>query len=365
MALLEAFRNDFPNAFTHRWSLTGDCHPVLGPFINRLYLRVVQKIPGLWNALYDNQACAKVLRKFYPPPGLRLSRSLRMNLEFQRLDIAVCTHALALSALAFEKGKGRMPALLVGALTDYAVHDYWISPQVDLYLVPTKQVKQEMIARGVEPARIRVTGIPIHEQFNATPMSREKARKQLGLLPNLRTILVAGGSKGIGPLNQIVYSLSRLDLDLQIIVLCGINDSLYKKLQRRISKISKTRFLMKASTPQIIQCLSAADIYVGKAGGVSLAEALATGAPSMILMPLPGQEERNAAMLDAHGAARIVRRLSELPGAVAKLLQSPKDLADLKENAQRLARPDAAQHACREIALAFSAVIPTDAGIHT
>ena len=52
--------------------------------------------------------------------------------------------------------------------------------------------------------------------------------------------------------------------------------------------------------------MHAADAFVTKPGGLSVAEALVAAIPMVLCKPLPGQEERNARFLIERGAA--VRR---------------------------------------------------------
>jgi len=63
--------------------------------------------------------------------------------------------------------------------------------------------------------------------------------------------------------------------------------------------------------------MAAADLFVGKAGGLTSSEALARELPVIIINPIPGQEERNTDHLLEAGAARSVNggnELEVLPG---------------------------------------------------
>jgi processive 1,2-diacylglycerol beta-glucosyltransferase len=218
---------------------------------------------------------------------------------------------------------------------------------VDLYLVPTIDVLREMKRRGIEESRIRVTGIPIHKKF-LTPASAAQARQELGLRPEPFTVLVQGGSKGIGPLREIASKLLEIR-DLQVIVACGSNRSLFREFLRRKNGKNAGRLKVLSFTRRMDLCLAAADLLIGKAGGVSLAEAMALGVPAILLSPLPGQEERNAEILVRHGAARLVRGLDELLRTVAKTLDETETLANLRRAARRIGRPRSSEIAQREI----------------
>ena len=49
--------------------------------------------------------------------------------------------------------------------------------------------------------------------------------------------------------------------------------------------------------------MAAADLLVGKAGGLTSSEAMSRGLPMVLIEPIPGQEERNADHLLEAGAA--------------------------------------------------------------
>ena len=72
-------------------------------------------------------------------------------------------------------------------------------------------------------------------------------------------------------------------------------------------------------------------------------EALAKGVVPVIVNPIPGQEERNADHLLEEGAAIRCNNLPVLAWKIDRLLDDPEQLARMRDNVRRLARPDAAR----------------------
>ncbi len=70
--------------------------------------------------------------------------------------------------------------------------------------------------------------------------------------------------------------------------------------------------------------MAAADLLVGKAGGLTTSEALSRALPMALIEPIPGQEERNADHLLEEGAAI---RCNNLPAAAWKIAGLLKDHA--------------------------------------
>jgi processive 1,2-diacylglycerol beta-glucosyltransferase len=97
-------------------------------------------------------------------------------------------------------------------------------------------------------------------------------------------------------------------------------------------------------TNQMDEYMSAADVIVGKPGGLMTSEALAKGLVFVIVNPIPGQEERNSDHLLEEGCAIKCNNLPTLAYKFDKLLSDKKRFARMKENIARLARPKSAEH---------------------
>jgi len=88
--------------------------------------------------------------------------------------------------------------------------------------------------------------------------------------------------------------------------------------------------------------MAAADLLVGKPGGLTTSEALARGLPMVIVNPIPGQEERNADHLLEEAVAIRCNNLPVLAWKLDRLLDDPAQLAVMRANTGRLGRPQAA-----------------------
>jgi processive 1,2-diacylglycerol beta-glucosyltransferase len=88
--------------------------------------------------------------------------------------------------------------------------------------------------------------------------------------------------------------------------------------------------------------MAAADLMVGKAGGLTTSEALARALPMALIEPIPGQQERNADHLLEAGAAIRCNNLPAATWKIAALLDDPPRLARMRAAAKSLGRPGAA-----------------------
>ena len=322
-------------------NLSSDLHPVLGPIVARAYFYLIQKLPGLWAYLYDNRAVAELvgrLRRFYLfLEGGKLRRRIR---ELSP-DVIVCTHALSFFSIASEKELGHVSPPLVGVVTDFAVHAYWTRFPCELIIVPAEGLAQELRS-------VATTGIPIHPIFEE-PLAQSGARQRLGLQDAPRVLLLSGGSKAIGDLARAAGALLGAPQAPALLVACGNNDALRQELEKRYPAHPRLHLYGLLEPAQMRELLYAADLAVGKAGGVSCAEALAAGLASVFLHPIPGQEERNVDYLTREGAALRARDVGDAVEKTIALLDDPPLLESMSRRAKALGRPGAAREAAEAI----------------
>jgi processive 1,2-diacylglycerol beta-glucosyltransferase len=171
-------------------------------------------------------------------------------------------------------------------------------------------------------------------------------RLKHGLSPDKTTILVSAGGFGVGRIEDLFTCLSELQHEAQIVFLCGRNEELKKKLERRSAKRaadSKASITSVGYTTLMDEYMSASDILLGKPGGLTTSEALSKGLVFVIVNPIPGQEERNSDHLLEEGVAIRCNNLPVLAYKVDQLLENPERFQRMQANARRLARPHAAR----------------------
>jgi processive 1,2-diacylglycerol beta-glucosyltransferase len=129
-------------------------------------------------------------------------------------------------------------------------------------------------------------------------------------------------------------------------MICGHNRELYQDVQDTLNKNplpSHITVKLLGYTDQMHQWMRASDLYIGKPGGLTISEALATGLPMVITSPIPGQEERNSDHLLEKGAAIKCNTLTTLSYKIESLLNNPPRLNAMHRAALRLAQPHATQ----------------------
>ena len=91
-------------------------------------------------------------------------------------------------------------------------------------------MKLDMIRRKVPSSLVYAFGIPVSPKF-LTSSSKAETLDSIGLSQGKKTILIMGGSLGIGDIAKIYKDILTIDLDFQIIIITGNNTKLKISLE--------------------------------------------------------------------------------------------------------------------------------------
>jgi processive 1,2-diacylglycerol beta-glucosyltransferase len=313
---------------------------------DKTYISMVRRAPELMGVLYErtdqpwhHPRRRLALDRLNTGPMIRLLKRVQP-------DLCVATHFLPAEIIAWLIAKRKLRARNAIVVTDYDVHAMWLCRTVDRYYVAIDEAAEYLARIGVPRESLRITGIPVDPLF-AKPLARSEARKHLGLSAEATVILVAAGGYGIGPVEQLVKDLLALQRPWQVVAIAGKSE----KIRERLEKVARTAGKLSDGSPKLCavgfttemdQYMAAADLLVGKAGGLTTSEALARALPMALIEPIPGQEERNADHLLEAGAAIRCNNLPAAAWKIAKLLDDPARLTRMRDVARSLGRPGAA-----------------------
>lgn len=315
-------------------------NPMLAGLIMKTYHGMLKRKPELWNYLYDNDGVKKKTAKFRSVLHKFNSVKLKRLIEWYRPDIIVCTQAFPCAAMAEYKRINKTKTPIVGVVTDYGVHSYWADPDVDLYVVPNQEGKDRLKGLGIDSNKIEIIGIPIFPKFSM-PLDNEKLKLKFGLNGAKPVVLVMGGSQGMISMDEIVKHLTKLSLDMHLIVVCGVNKPLYKRLKKIQKKLNIGMHLYEYVN-NVEELMSVADLIITKPGGITVAESLAKGLPMVIVNPIPGQEQKNTDFLLKNNTAVKAKDAADVARQVRDLINNPGAVRGLKQSIGRIAQPKAA-----------------------
>lgn len=319
--------------------------PLIEKVVLGTYMEIIKMSPVIYGYLYRQAEKEKPLSGFAKYEFNRIMNKLAAPKLIAFIDqmqpqAIICTHPFPLGILSDLRSVGRCDIPIVAAITDFTVHPFWLFENVDCYMVAADDLVKAFADYGIKMAKIRATGIPIEPSFGLS-RDKEKLRISWQLDPVLPAISVMGGGLGMGPLAEVVKALATSGLPCQIIVVCGHNEHLRMKLLKLIPNLpGKIRVL--GYIDNIDELMGACDLMIGKAGGLTSSEALASRLPMFITDPIPGQEERNAEFLERAGAAKLVRGAKDLIAQVKVFLYDWNIQRSMSEAAQKIGKPNSA-----------------------
>jgi processive 1,2-diacylglycerol beta-glucosyltransferase len=319
-------------------------YPKIGKLIARAYLEVLRRTPTFWNYVYDNPDVETATREIRDVLNLISAPKMQTLMERYTPEAIVCTQAAPCSVFAAEKRRGSITVPLIAVVTDFAIHSYWVYQEVDLYCVASEEARKELTRYGIDAGRIVVTGIPISPRF-LQHRRKEQIRARLGLDTRRPTVLIMGGSQGMGPLQETLDKLQ--DLSVQCLVATGLNRELYRSVRKTHGRNRRVRLF--GYTRRIPMLMEASDLLISKPGGLSSSEALAKNLPMILTNPIPGQEERNARFLERQGVAEQADSPEDVATVVQTLLQNPARYQRMVERTKAIAQPYAAIEIARWI----------------
>lgn len=259
------------------------------------------------------------------------------------------------------------PALLAAKFLKkpYMMHDCDAQPGlVTRKLAPyasAVSVAFESAQSYINNNNVYVNGNPIRPQFKT--LSKEEARGKLGI-ENRLTLCVMGGSQGARMINDASVELLKkfsTQYNLQIIFQTG-----KKNFERVIEQLIRLypeyetdkNLIIKPYFDDMVTVLKASDIAVSRAGSLSLSEIEAAGIAS-ILIPYPhaaaDHQRKNAKFMVEKGASLYLEDNDtdaiHLGQLIETLITNPEKLAELQNNALRLAKYDGTQKIVEELRL--------------
>ncbi|MGH7608748.1 MAG: MGDG synthase family glycosyltransferase [Candidatus Dormibacteria bacterium] len=317
--------------------------------LSHAYGPLIRSWPQLWGLLFQGFSGPGARRSLDRFLRAQLGPAMTASTRARAPQVVVSCHPL-LTLPAWHAAQAcPQPPALVTLMTDLGGgHEHWVRPVPHLLLAATPEAVSWCRGHGLPESRLRLTGLPVDPALAAVPgASRQHRRQSLGLAPDPICVLVSGGAEGAGQIWRWTRWLQAIRPPLQVVVACGRNRRLAARLHRSAAP-GRVRVL--GHQDCLTPWLQAADVYLGKAGPSSLAEAAAAGLAILLAGALPGQEAANDRILVRAGAGRRISGRRELEAVLARLRQ-PGDplLGELRTGAIAWSRPQAAAAAARAV----------------
>lgn len=317
-AIREEFRRQDKNATIIQKDLPEYFYPCVSKVIYKIFGLVAERYHGIYNLVYK---ISGRMNSGNRPGGPVIYQKFRKMMKEYTPDVIVCTHPFCEKAAATYKAKANSQIPLVTCITDISMHKEWYAKQTDIYLVPTKEVKNNLISLGARSENILVTGVPVRQQFLGEAECEAANRR------SEKKVLVMGGGLGIIPgLEDILYTLHKMP-QVRTTVITGKNQKLYDKWAGHFDDVEVLGYV-----ENIGNYMRKADLVITKAGGITLFELIRSMVPMFIIRPFLEQEIVNARYAQEKGFAKVVwDEREDFTAELRSILEEPGRLREMKE----------------------------------
>lgn len=260
-------------------------------------------------------------------------------------DIVVSTYIYCTIALNNISLCYNLPCKTAGITLDYGVSPYWeyCADKIDYMFITNDAMTGDFLKRGFKDKQLIVSGIPIAENFSC-PDNKNVARAKLKL-EDCFTITVMKASFFHITEEKLVEQLYGIKGKCQVVLINGNDEKSRKKINKELCRKkhkNHTDLILHniGYTSDIVGYLSASDLVICKAGGLSTTEIINTSVPALIIDRLPQQEIYNKKYLIDHNCAIAVNERT-IAATINSLIDDAEKLNHMRESSKKLRNPDA------------------------
>ncbi len=287
-----------------------DANDRVGRFLYETYHFQMEKSPWSYELLYWLWSRVRSLSKVTTfLLGNFFEKQIRKWAEEFQADAIVTTYPFASVVLGRARSKRRNPLTTTSItfLTDFAVHPLWVHDGIDVHICVSPSAAAGVRALLKEP-NVEISGPFVSPKFFES-VDKEEQRSLYKIPKTKIAVLIVAGSWGVGELEQTFRVLGRYD-NIFPVVVCGKNE----ELKERLSKLGFG--LVIGWTNEMHKLMSAVDVVVQNAGGLTALEAFASGVPVVSYRPIAGHGKDNTRRMHLSGVTVFARNEGELENAI-------------------------------------------------
>ncbi len=317
---------------------------------NDLYIYACKHMKKFLTGSYHSLQKRNPMKREHTPVNGMIStvkKEIYRQIEEYQPDVVFCTHIYSARLIGdYRKKFPNRKMKTVSILHDFTVHPYWETViDLDYLLTPNSAFDATLEYKGYQKKQLVETGLPVASKFSLEG-DKKAARRKLGLDENRTTLMVMNGGFGVANNKKLLKQLDEIDADFQIILVNGRNEKSKKEVDALLEKDKISKKVLNLGYSTVVdELMDASDCILGKVGGVSVCEALNKRLPIIVVNEPPAQEYDNMKFLTEQNAAIYIDKRKNFGKILKEYLSDTTKLEPLKENIERLRRPNAARDA--------------------
>ena len=296
--------------------LLNTIHPSIMQCLTKGYRIITTRYPSIWKQLYriaDNISFGDESFDLMPT----VTRGTAAYLQKTKPKTVISTYPLYGNLIERIFGSQPLPFKLITMVTDSkSINRAWLNKTSGNFLVLDQISADFFLENGIPEKRIHITGFPVSplfESYSSNPIERKT--------PNHFKILYTPSAK-TKHVKETLKALHKIKKDSAYNI--SLTIVLGRHAQRLRSSVNteadnETRII--EWTNNMPELLNKHHLVIGKAGGASVQEALASSCPMIIDSMIPGQEEGNAELIANYGAGLITTNPENLDVTIQNILK--------------------------------------------
>lgn len=297
-------------------------NPALKDVGSKIYYNLTEHYPVVYNTIYDIKKSNKN----------NIFDSLLCNTYYKKLynyinsfspSLIISTFPLCSCAVSKVKKEYGINIKMVTVITDIADSWEWLYGGTDIYMVPSKDIKDKLIDKGIDKNIIEVTGIPVKNSFLNNSQKIDK-----------NTLLIIATGMTENDLSDSILKELDNHSSLKTVIVTGRNQDLYAKLSLKLYKnIDILGFVN-----NIDELMDKAVFLVTKPGGITVFEAINKELPLVVKDSKIGQERGNIDFIKRNNLGIVINDGNDLLKIVNDYLENPQKTRKICKNIRKIRR---------------------------
>jgi processive 1,2-diacylglycerol beta-glucosyltransferase len=238
----------------------------------------------------------------------------------------------------------------------------WYQKDIDLFIVPTPEAKEQLVTFGAARDKIMILGMPVRPSvlgINGQFSDSLREQQSNGIANTVPHVLVMAGRSGTRNTVKIVKELLELreKFAIRMTVLCGQN----LQLQRRVKEVVATwradpsrkdnrhgspdrqrgaqengtdDILVEGYVPDVYSYMRQADLLITKPGALTVSEAIVLKLPMILDIDpaIMGQEMGNVEYIRSRGMGLVAEKIHDIPALVERYFNDENLRMAIKKN---------------------------------
>jgi UDP-N-acetylglucosamine--N-acetylmuramyl-(pentapeptide) pyrophosphoryl-undecaprenol N-acetylglucosamine transferase len=203
--------------------------------------------------------------------------------------------------------------------------------------------------------KIVLTGNPVRNDILNTTAKKALSLTHFGLNPNLKTILIIGGSLGARTINESIKDKLKQIKACNVQLLWQTGSYYFSSMKSAVEREGCLNVFPQEFIRKMDFAYAVSDVIISRAGALSVSELCIVGKP-VILVPSPNVSEdhqtKNAkSLVDKKAAIHVndVDSHTKLVELALELVDNERFCKELSTNIKKLAKPNAAKEIVLEI----------------